>query len=463
MTLSVVVGLGRSGIGAARLLKAQGSEVLILEKAENDACRQKAADLRQQGIDVQLGQPLEISSFEPWLNQINQVVISPGISWTHPTLEALRTHGVPVRGEMALAWESLRESPWIGITGTNGKTTVTHLLHHVLSHGGLKAPMAGNVGYSAAELALGCLEGSTPVPDWVVMEMSSYQIEAATKVAPRIGIWTTLTPDHLERHGSLDAYRAIKRGLLERSQLAILNRDDPEIRGTHSSWGQKRVSWISTGREYSDTATARLRVSDDGWVYEGKQRLFCSDALAMPGAHNQQNMLLVTAAALEAGLRPETIESALRCFNGVPHRLESLGTIQGIAVFNDSKATNYDAAAVGLQAMAGKVVVLAGGQTKRGDATGWLSELKSKACAVVLFGTGAAELDALIRQSNYQGHVHRCTDLASAVPIAVRATSELDASSLLLSPACASFDQYQNFEARGDHFRELIQAHLRMG
>ena len=113
--------------------------------------------------------------------------------------------------------------------------------------------------------------------------------------------------------------------------------------------------------------------------------------------------------------------------------------------------------------MAGSVVVLAGGQTKRGDATGWLSELKSKACAVVLFGTGAAELDALIRQSNYQGPVHRCTDLASAVPIAVRATSELDASSLLLSPACASFDQYQNFEARGDHFRELIQAHLRMG
>ena len=458
MTLSVVVGLGRSGTGAARLLKAQGSEVLILEKAENDACRQKAADLRQQGIDVQLGQPLEISSFEPWLNQINQVVISPGISWTHPTLEALRTHGVPVRGEMALAWESLRESPWIGITGTNGKTTVTHLLHHVLSHGGLKAPMAGNVGYSAAELALGCLEGSTPVPDWVVMEMSSYQIEAATKVAPRIGIWTTLTPDHLERHGSLDAYRAIKRGLLERSQLAILNRDDPEIRGTHSSWGQKRVSWISTGREYSDTATARLRVSDDGWVYEGKQRLFCSDALAMPGAHNQQNMLLVTAAALEAGLRPETIESALRCFNGVPHRLESLGTIQGIAVFNDSKATNYDAAAVGLQSVPNPAVLLAGGQTKQGNAEVWLQLLKERSSAVVLFGAGADELRGLIEASAFPGAVVTHQGLDDAVPHALELARQQQAASLLLSPACASFDQYSDFEARGNHFRELIEA-----
>ena len=458
MTLSVVVGLGRSGIGAARLLKALGSEVLILEKAENDACRQKAADLRQQGIDVQLGQPLEISSFEPWLNQINQVVISPGISWTHPTLEALRTHGVPVRGEMALAWESLRESPWIGITGTNGKTTVTHLLHHVLSHGGLKAPMAGNVGYSAAELALGCLEGSTPVPDWVVMEMSSYQIEAATKVAPRIGIWTTLTPDHLERHGSLDAYRAIKRGLLERSQLAILNRDDPEIRGTHSSWGQKRVSWVSTGREYSDTATARLRVSDDGWVYEGKQRLFCSDALAMPGAHNQQNMLLVTAAALEAGLRPETIESALRCFDGVPHRLESLGTIQGIAVFNDSKATNYDAAAVGLQSVPNPAVLLAGGQTKQGNAEVWLQLLKERSSAVVLFGAGADELRGLIEASAFPGAVVTHQGLDDAVPHALELARQHQAASLLLSPACASFDQYSDFEARGNHFRELIEA-----
>ena len=458
MTLSVVVGLGRSGIGAARLLRARGEEVVVLESSENDACQRKSADLRGQGIDVRLGQPLDMASFEPWLSELDQVVISPGISWTHPTLEALRTRGIPVRGEMAVAWEALKERPWIGITGTNGKTTVTHLLHHVLSHGGLQAPMAGNMGFSAAELALECLEGTSPQPDWVVMEMSSYQIEAAADVSPRIGIWTTLTPDHLERHGSLEAYRAIKRGLLERSQLAILNGDDPDISRSRFSWGQTRVSWVSTVQEASEKDGCRLSVSDDGWVCDGERKLFSADALAMPGAHNRQNMLLVTAAALEAGLQPETIESALRCFEGVPHRLESLGTVQGIPVFNDSKATNYDAAAVGLQSVPNPVVLLAGGQTKEGDAQPWLRLLKERSSAVVLFGSGADELRGLIEASAFTGAVSTHRDLDDAVAQALELARQQQAGSLLLSPACASFDQYSDFEARGNHFRELIEA-----
>ena len=458
MTLSVVVGLGRSGIGAARLLRARGAEVVVLESSENDACQRKSADLRGQGIDVRLGQPLDMASFEPWLSELDQVVISPGISWTHPTLEALRTRGIPVRGEMAVAWEALKERPWIGITGTNGKTTVTHLLHHVLSHGGLQAPMAGNMGFSAAELALECLEGTSPQPDWVVMEMSSYQIEAAADVAPRIGIWTTLTPDHLERHGSLEAYRAIKRGLLERSQLAILNGDDPDISRSRFSWGQTGVNWVSTVQEESEKNGCRLSVSHDGWVCDGERKLFSADALAMPGAHNRQNMLLVTAAALEAGLQPETIDSALRCFEGVPHRLESLGTVQGIPVFNDSKATNYDAAAVGLQSVPNPVVLLAGGQTKEGDAQPWLRLLKERSSAVVLFGSGADELRGLIEASAFTGAVSTHRDLDDAVAQALELARQQQAGSLLLSPACASFDQYSDFEARGNHFRELIEA-----
>lgn len=357
-----------------------------------------------------------------------------------------------------MAWEALKERPWIGITGTNGKTTVTHLLHHVLSHGGLQAPMAGNMGFSAAELALEFLEGSSPQPDWVVMEMSSYQIEAAADVAPRIGIWTTLTPDHLERHGSLEAYRAIKRRLLERSQLAILNGDDPDISRSRFSWGQTRVSWVSTVKEESEKDGCRLSVSHDGWVCDGERKLFSADALAMPGAHNRQNMLLVTAAALEAGLQPETIDSALRCFEGVPHRLESLGTVQGIPVFNDSKATNYDAAAVGLQSVPNPVVLLAGGQTKEGDAQPWLQLLKERSSAVVLFGSGADELRGLIEASAFTGAVSTHRDLDDAVPQALELARQQQAGSLLLSPACASFDQYSDFEARGNHFRELIEA-----
>ena len=462
MTLTIVVGLGRSGLGAARLLHHQGETVVVLERGTGPDQTSCAATLQAEGIQVELGIPLEINSFEPWRSDLTAVVVGPGIPWDHPTLESLRQEGVQIRGEIELAWEALNDIPWVGITGTNGKTTVTHLLSHVLGHAGILAPMGGNMGVSAADMALKIKTGEMPKPDWLVMELSSYQIEAAPALAPSIGIWTTLTPDHLERHGTLEAYRAIKRGLMQRSSLAIFNGDDSDLRAHRPSL--KKGLWVKAAAPCADEEPADFWIDAAGTVQSKESgAMFPAEVLAMPGAHNRQNLLLVTAAATEIGLNAEQIVQGLRQFPGVPHRLERLGSMAFAEVFNDSKATNYDAAAVGLQAMAGSVVVLAGGQTKRGDATGWLSELKSKACAVVLFGTGAAELDALIRQSNYQGQVHRCTDLASAVPIAVRATSELDASSLLLSPACASFDQYQNFEARGDHFRELIQAHLRMG
>jgi UDP-N-acetylmuramoylalanine--D-glutamate ligase len=168
-------------------------------------------------------------------------------------------------------------------------------------------------------------------------------------------------------------------------------------------------------------------------------------------------MLLVTAAARQIGLSPASIEAGLRSFRGVPHRLEPLGCIGGTQVFNDSKATNYDAAAVGLRAMQGPVVVLAGGSTKQGDASDWLRELHRKACAVVLFGAGAAELKELITTANFPGPLTLCEDLPAAVDQALQSADGLGASSLLLSPACASFDQYRDFEARGDHFKQLIQ------
>ena len=455
MSCTIVVGLGRSGVGAARLLKAQGAEVIVLERADDAAAQRQATALGEQGIEVKLGRALELASFEPWLGAIEQVVISPGISWTHPTLEALRERGVTIRGEMAIAWQALGHRPWIGITGTNGKTTVTHLLHHVLTQAGLEAPMAGNVGFSAAELALACRDGSTPPPDWVVMEMSSYQIEAATEVAPRIGIWTTLTPDHLERHGTLEVYRSIKRGLLERSALALLNGDDPDISRSRDQWRHPQVRWVSTQADSTDTD---LSISADHWVCRGKERLFSADALPMPGAHNRQNMLLVTAAALEAGLSPACIEAGLRSFPGVPHRLEPLGCVYDVAVFNDSKATNYDAAAVGLRSVTAPVVLLAGGQTKQGDAQDWLQLVNQRCSAVVLFGAGAEELRTLIANTPFSGCVAMFEGLEASLDHGLSLAKEQKAASLLLSPACASFDQYSDFEARGDHFRSLIEA-----
>ena len=455
MGQTVVVGLGRSGQGAARLLNASGNDVTVIDSGQGAALEQRSHQLQQQGIAVQLNTPLLFESFTPWLDQLQQVVISPGIAWDHPTLRQLREAGVAVDGEMALAWDALQHIPWVGITGTNGKTTVTHLLSHVLCASGIQAPMGGNMGVSAAEMALSLQQPSTTAPDWLVMELSSYQIEAARRIRPRIGIWTTLTPDHLERHGSIDAYRAIKRGLIEQAGTAILNADDPDLRQQRPSWAGG--VWVSAEGPNPGGQPADLWIDANGMVRDQEQTLFAAEALAMPGVHNRQNMLLVTAAARAIGLQPAQIEAALRSFRGVPHRLEPLGRINGATVFNDSKATNYDAAEVALRAMQGPTVVLAGGLTKQGDASGWLEQLSQRACAVVLFGAGGAELQQLIERSTFSGAVMRVEALPEAVDAALQLADTLGASNLLLSPACASFDQYRDFEVRGDHFRTLIK------
>jgi UDP-N-acetylmuramoylalanine--D-glutamate ligase len=436
------------------LLHFQGHQVTVLESQQSETQQRIAAELKQLGIEVRLGCALSPDPFLAWNQSLDQVVLSPGIAWDHPVITGLRDRGVDVCGEMTVAWNALGHVPWIGITGTNGKTTVTHLLHHVLSHAGLKAPMAGNVGHSAAELALQCQQPNQEQPDWVVMEMSSYQIEAAQQVAPRIGLWTTLTPDHLERHGTLEAYRAIKASLLQRSTHAVLNADDPDLCHHHNAWPD--ATWVST--HANPPVPCAFWIDADDWVCTEAERLFRADALALPGDHNRQNMLLVTAAAQRAGLSASAIEAGLRSFTGVPHRLEPLGLLQGMTVFNDSKATNYDAAAVGLRAVDAPAVVLAGGQTKQGDATEWLRLLEARSCGVVLFGHGAEELYRLITASGYPGKLKVTEGLDTALPLACRIGIEQNAACLLLSPACASFDQYPDFEARGEHFRSLVNA-----
>ena len=184
MIQTVVVGLGRSGLGAARLLQASGHSDPVIDSGQGELLENKAGALRSLGIEVRLQAPLTMESFRPWLDDLQRVVISPGIPWDHPTIEQLRQQSVAVDGEMAVAWDALKHIPWVGITGTNGKTTVTHLLSHVLDQAGLAAPMGGNMGVSAADMALSLQQGSTPSPDWLVMELSSYQIEAADRIRP---------------------------------------------------------------------------------------------------------------------------------------------------------------------------------------------------------------------------------------------------------------------------------------
>jgi UDP-N-acetylmuramoylalanine--D-glutamate ligase len=456
MTLQVVLGLGRSGVGAARLLHQRGVAVLVLDSSDNPELRNRAELLRGEGIAVQLSTPLEPESFTALAERPERVIVSPGIRWDHPTLVSLRQQGIRTDGEISTAWEATTDVPWIGITGTNGKTTVTHLVAHLLQQTGLDAPMCGNVGYSAAELALA--RSGAAVPGWLVVELSSYQIESAPHLTPRIGVWTTLTPDHLERHGSLDNYRAIKRSLLEHSAVRILNGDDPDLRSRAGSWDQAR--WITAGSREAAVAAGlepALWIEADQ-VCAASGALLDARALAMPGAHNRQNLLMAVAVGLEVGLSPAQMETALRTFPGVPHRLERIRELEGVTWFNDSKATNYDAAEVALRAMEGPLVVLAGGEAKQGDATGWIAGLQREAHAVVLFGAARAAFAQLLQKANYRGLVYSVDGMAEAVPLARELAASQGCRAVLLSPACASFDQYKDFEARGEHFRALVQS-----
>jgi UDP-N-acetylmuramoylalanine--D-glutamate ligase len=455
---SLVIGLGRSGIGAARLLHRLGQAVLLIESQTNEALVARAEALRTEGIGVALGIPLDGALLSRFSAPPERAIVSPGIRWDHPALEALRAAGVRCDGEITTAWEATRPVPWIGITGTNGKTTVTHLVAHLLAAAGLQAPMCGNVGHSAAELALERLGPDQTAPDWLVVELSSYQIEAAPALAPQIGLWTTLTPDHLERHGSLDNYRAIKRSLLERSAVRILNFDDPDLRSRAASWDQAR--WITAGPRAAAEAAG---VSPHLWieadqVHQADGPLLDARALAMPGAHNRQNLLMAAAVGLEVGMGGAAMEAAFRSFPGVPHRLERIRELEGVSWFNDSKATNYDAAEVALQALDGPLVVLAGGESKRGEAGGWIAQLQRQSRAVVLFGAAQAEFRDLLQQGGYGGVIEAVEGLAEAVPLARVLAARHACRAVLLSPACASFDQYRDFEARGDHFRQLVQS-----
>jgi len=453
---TLVLGLGRSGMGAARLLRQRQQPVLVLESGTGEAQQRNAEQLRREGIAVRLGMPLDAASIEALGFTPPRVVVSPGIRWDHPCLLALRQRGIATVGEITTAWEATRPVPWIGITGTNGKTTVTHLVAHLLAEAGLDAPMCGNVGFSAAELALQRLGPGQVLPQWLVVELSSYQIEAAPQLAPRIGLWTTLTPDHLERHGSLEAYRAIKRSLLERSAVRILNADDPDLRQRAASWDQAR--WVTAQPRQGALEAGldpHLWIEADQ-VHSAQGPLLDARALAMPGAHNRQNLLMAVAVGLELGLEGAVMEAALRSFPGVPHRLERIRQLDGVTWFNDSKATNYDAAEVALRALQGPLVVLAGGEAKQGDAEGWLAGLRREAAAVVLFGAARDAFRSLLEQGHYGGAVHQVEGLDAAIPLAQQLAERHQCRAVLLSPACASFDQYRDFEARGEHFRQRV-------
>ncbi|NEU74513.1 UDP-N-acetylmuramoyl-L-alanine--D-glutamate ligase [Hassallia byssoidea VB512170] len=522
MSKAHVIGFGKSGVAAARLLKKEGWEVVLSDSANADilASRNTSENfLHQQqelttlGITVKLGYSLDLNDAD--LPQL--IVVSPGVPWDIPLLVKARELGIETIGEMELAWRHLQTIPWVGITGTNGKTTTTALTAAIFQAAGFNAPACGNIGLAACEVALSQDGGvgewgvggqggqgrqggqggqgelatpnsplltpnsslatpNSPLPtphfqlptphsplptphspiDWVIAEFSSYQIESSNTVAPRIGVWTTFTPDHLARHKTLENYYNIKAKLLRQSQLQVFNGDDAYLSKVGASqWSD--AYWTSVkGKDY--LIGEKGFYIEDGWVVElnnsAPERIVEVSALRMVGEHNQQNLLMSVAAARLAGIEKDAISGAIREFPGVPHRLEHICTWENIDFINDSKATNYDAAEVGLASVQSPVILIAGGEAKAGDDTAWLAKIKVKAAVVLLIGSAAESFAKRLEQVGYTNY-----EIVETMENAVKRSPSLaltyQASVVLLSPACASFDQYPNFEARGDDFRAL--------
>jgi UDP-N-acetylmuramoylalanine--D-glutamate ligase len=448
MKKATVIGLGRSGNAAAKLLTKHGYTVTLSDRNPNPNMANQIAELEQKGITVKLG-----DNFTP-TEDLNLVVVSPGVPWDVPALAQAREMGIDTIGEMELAWRYLDDVPWVGVTGTNGKTTTTALIAAIFQAAGFDAPACGNIGFAACELAL-----QEAKPDWIIAEISSYQIESSRSLSTKIGVWTTFTPDHLERHKTLENYYDIKAKLLQNAEDAIFNGDDPYLYNQGANnW--ENACWTSVnGKSHLRGNPDRGIWIEDNWVVFRGEKVLPADSLKMPGDHNLQNLLMAVAAAKIADLDNDAIAQAVADFPGVAHRLEYICTHAGVDYINDSKATNYDAADVGLNAVKAPAILIAGGESKAGDDTSWLNTIKQKAATVLLIGAAAEQFANRLKEVGYH-NFEIVETMANAIPRSSELAQQYQAQVVLLSPACASFDQYKSFEHRGDDFRQLCEANF---
>jgi UDP-N-acetylmuramoylalanine--D-glutamate ligase len=444
MKQATVIGLGRSGIAAAKLLIKHGYTVTLSDSSNTPNLETQKQELETLGINVKLG-----DKFAPTNEDI--IVVSPGVPWDIAPLVTARAMGIDTIGEMELAWRYLQDIPWVAITGTNGKTTTTALTDAIFKAAGLETIGCGNIGFAACELAL--LEAK---PAWIIAELSSYQIESTFTLKPQIGVWTTLTPDHLARHKTVDNYAEIKAKLLHSSQHQILNGDDQYLYKLGKS-GWQNATWTSVEGEAHLQGNPDQGIwIEDNWVIFRGEKILQANSLKMPGDHNLQNLLMAVAVAKLAGIENDAIAKAVASFPGVAHRLEYICTYEGVDYINDSKATNYDAADVGLTAVKAPAILIAGGAAKEGDDGVWLDTIKQKAAAVLLIGDAATQFADRLKSVGYTNY-EIVETMANAVVRSIKLAKQHQAKVVLLSPACASFDQYTSFEERGDDFRQLCQ------
>jgi UDP-N-acetylmuramoylalanine--D-glutamate ligase len=437
----LAIGLARTGIATALFCAKHNAIVTATDARPENELGDAPAKLREAGVQLELGGHVE----KTYLAQ-DLIVPSPGVPADDPLLMKARSKGITIWSEIELAYRFL-EGEMIGITGSNGKTTTTTLLHHILKAAGRNALLAGNVGTAL----IGRVEEMN-AKTVAVVELSSFQLELTDKFRPDIAVFLNLTPDHLDRHGTLDAYAAAKARIFAKQtelDAAVLNADD--ARTVALTPKKPQVFWFS--RKNRVDKGACVHGDDVVIVGRGKEEFVTKVAeIPLAGAHNVENVLAAATAARLANVDAATIGKAIRSFAGVEHRLEFVAEIGGVRYYNDSKATNVDATLKALDAFSRGILVILGGKDKGSDYTTLQGPLREKAVLALLIGAAADKIEKQIAGSVA---IERAGTLEAAVQVASQAAKPGDV--VLLAPACSSFDQFQNYEQRGCVFKELVR------
>ncbi len=436
----LVVGLARTGVVTSLFSAGYGAAVTATDERPESELAETAAQLRAAGVKLELGGHVDASFLEQDL-----IVVSPGVPANLPPLELARKRGIPVWSEIELAWRYLR-GKLVAITGSNGKTTTTALLAHILQTSNIPTLVGGNIGTPLLAL----VETSTD-PAVTVAEISSFQLETIDKFRPEIGVLLNLTPDHLDRHGTFEEYAHAKMRMFENQlerDMAVLNADDPEI--TKRMPAKPHIFWFS--RQKRVAAGAFLRDNEIIFRNEGSEAVLARrDQIPLRGEHNVENVLAACAAAYLAGATPAAIASGVKSFRGVEHRLEFAGEVSGVQFYNDSKATNVDATVKAIEAFPGPLLVILGGKDKGSPYTPLRDLLHERARLALLIGEAAPKIAADLEGAV---EIRQAGTLERAMQLAIEAAQPGD--TVLLAPACSSFDQFENYEQRGRAFKELV-------
>ncbi|MGA8233484.1 MAG: UDP-N-acetylmuramoyl-L-alanine--D-glutamate ligase [Candidatus Acidiferrales bacterium] len=438
----LVVGLARSGMAAAEYALAAGAKVTATDVKTAEELGPAAANLAERGVRLEVGTHGGLAFEDAEL-----VVVSPGVPSNLPGIMRARERGVPVWGEVELAWRAMR-GRMIGITGSNGKTTTTALTGHVLKAAGIPTLIGGNIGTPLISLAAESTDATV-----TVAEISSFQLETIDAFHPDVAALLNLTPDHIDRHGSFEEYARMKLRMFENqteTDIAILNADDAEVAkrapARSETWWFSREKRVAEGTSVHDGQIVFRREGEESPILRVEE-------IPLRGAHNVENVLAASAAACLVGADPAAVSAGVRSFAGVEHRLEFVREAGGVEYFNDSKATNVDATRKALEAFSGNVIVILGGKDKGSDYRALSQLLRQRARLALLIGAAAEKIASQIEGAvalEFAGTLDRAVEIA-----AERARS---GDTVLLAPACASFDQFDNFEHRGRVFRERVMA-----